>query len=85
MNREFDLPEGTEPLDNIVELGPNTNMTVEQALGYTVREATDGWLKEVLIVGINEENKLVIRSSGMSRERSNFLLDRAKLHSLSVI
>lgn len=53
-------------------------MSVEQALAVAVKTH----LEDVLILGYDEENNLVVISSRQHRERSLWTLEAAKLHVL---
>lgn len=61
---------------DVVLLGPHTRMTVNEALEYVRREG----LTDVMIIGYDHDGDLMIRSSRMSRETANWMIDRAKLH-----
>jgi hypothetical protein len=62
-----------EPIaPNVVELGPHSKMTPEQALAYCSREQWD----DVIIIGYHKSAKsLSIRSSHMSRECTLWLAE----------
>lgn len=58
----------------VVELGPNQNMTPEQALGIAARENPE----EVLILGYID-GELYIRSSSMNNKDALWILEQAKI------
>ena len=59
---------------NIIELPVSENMTVEQCLDHVKRKT----LKQVLVIGIDENNKLITRSSKMVISEAVYLLELAK-------
>lgn len=64
-------------MSNVVELGPRTNMTTEEALAIASREE---W-SEVLICGYHKDSgELVVRSSKMNRADALWLVESTKLH-----
>lgn len=58
----------------VIELGPNQNMTPEQALGISLREKPE----EVLILGYID-GELYIRSSSMNNKDALWILEQAKI------
>lgn len=54
------------------------NMTTEDALGLTLNEARAGGIKDVVIIARGPEERLVVRSSAMTLEQGNWLLDHGK-------
>ncbi len=61
----------------VVELGANSNLTPEGAIAITSRES---W-HDVIILGYHKgDEKLVVRSSKMSRAEALWLIEHAKLH-----
>lgn len=56
----------------------HTNMTVDQALNYVLKEN----LSDVMIIGYDSNEELVIRSSHMSRSEALWLVEHAKQHVL---
>lgn len=65
--------------EKVVELGPHTNMTPEQALAYSAREA---W-ESVIVVGYHKDSDgLIVRSSAMTRQESLWLAEHLKLHAM---
>lgn len=68
--------------EKIVELGPHTKMTPEQALAYCMRE---NW-EDVIIVGYKTSGPdLVTRSSAMTREKALWLTEHLRLHVLDLL
>ena len=65
---------------NIIELPVSENMTVEQCLDHVKRKN----LKQVLVIGINENNKLVTRASKMTISEAVYFLELAKYGLLEV-
>lgn len=59
----------------VIELGPNENMTAEQALLYTAREKP----AETLILSYDENGELYIRSSSMNNKDALWILEQAKI------
>ena len=66
--------------DNIHYLPPHTNMTVGQAFGTASRAN----LKEVIIIGYDEDGDFILNSSHMSRAEALFILEKAKLHTMGI-
>ena len=65
---------------NIIELPVSENMTVEQCLDHVKRKT----LKQVLVIGIDENNKLITRSSKMVISEAVYILELAKYGLLEV-
>ena len=65
---------------NLIELHVSENMTVEQCLDHVKRKN----LKQVLVVGIDENDKLVTRSSKMTFSEAVYFLELAKYGLLGV-
>ena len=65
--------------DKIIEMPAHTNMTPEEALAKSAREIQ--W-KHVLIIGTDEDDTLVRRSSGMTFEYALLLLKQTELKML---
>ena len=65
---------------NIIELPVSENMTVEQCLDHVKRKT----LKQVLVIGIDENNKLVTRASKMTISEAVYFLELAKYGLLEV-
>lgn len=66
----------------IIEVGPHTRMTPEQALTFCSREQ---W-SDVAIIGYHKGDRLlVVRSSAMTRADALNLYEQAKLHALGVL
>jgi len=60
---------------DIYQLNPHANMTPEEALSYCAMESWD----DVIIIGFHEGNDAIaLRSSHITREKANFILDHAK-------
>ncbi len=66
----------------LYELGANENMSVEEALTLCLREAQHGDIDDVLIICSSDDGTR-IRSSRISRANANWLIDQAKLHTLT--
>lgn len=65
----------------VVELGPHTKMTPEQALAFSARE---DW-ESVVIVGFHTgSGQLVVRSSVLSREACLWIAEHLKMHVLDL-
>ena len=58
-----------------VELNPHTRMTPTEALAREARNADE--YKQVVIVGVNNQDELIIRSSELSREQAVFMILKA--------
>jgi len=69
--------------DVVIQLAAHENMTPEQALTLCVREAQRGEVKDVLIISTTAEDRVCVRSSSMNRGEGNWLIDQAKLHTLT--
>lgn len=63
---------------NVIQLNPHENMTVEQCASYVHRNHTE--YQDLIAVGYDEEGKVLIRSSHMSRAEATFLLLAALDH-----
>lgn len=62
--------------EKVIHLGPHDNMTPEQALAVAAREPWD----DVMIIGFfKDDGEVCIRSSHMTREFANWIIDHAKL------
>lgn len=59
-----------EPM--VIQLSPHENMTVEQCAGYVHRNADE--FQDLIAVGYDQDGRLLIRSSHMSRAEAVFLL-----------
>lgn len=66
--------------DNIHYLPGSLTHTVEQAIA----SAGNVVLKEVIVVGVDSDNELFIRSSGMTRRDALWLAEQLKIHILGV-
>lgn len=64
-------------MTNLIRLGPTTTMTAEQALASAMTDAESGHLKDVLIVGYDEDGELFIRSSRLTCAEAFFLASKA--------
>jgi len=65
----------------VVEFGPHTRMTPEEALTLCSREEWD----EVIIIGYRKDSPdFATRSSHMSRECALWLVEHAKMHVLGL-
>ena len=65
---------------NIIELPVSENMTVEQCLDHSKKVG----FKKVLVIGIDENNKLITRSSRMTISEAVYFLELAKYGLLEV-
>ena len=73
---------GNAAAKKVVELGPHTKMTPEQALAYSARE---DW-ESVVIVGFHKDNEqLMVRSSALSREACLWIAEHLKMHVLDLL
>lgn len=63
-------------MTQVVELGPHHNMSVQECLEFCAREHEK--FADVIVVGYDQDNKLIIRSSAFTRAEATFLL----LHAL---
>ena len=61
-------------MSNIAELPPHENMSVNQVLDHIKRKD----LKMVLVIGIDEDDKLITRSSKMTISEAVYFLELAK-------
>jgi hypothetical protein len=61
-------------MSNIAELPPHENMSVNQVLDHIKRKD----LKKVLVIGIDEDDKLITRSSKMTISEAVYFLELAK-------
>jgi Cdc6-like AAA superfamily ATPase len=61
-------------MSNITELPPHENMSVNQVLDSIKRKD----LKKVLVIGIDEYDKLITRSSKMTISEAVYFLELAK-------
>jgi len=66
---------------NVVGLPATVTFTVEQALQSAMQFSE---LKTVMVVGELEDGTLMVRSSRMTREVANWLMDRAKFYTLGL-
>ena len=70
--------------DNVLTLPAHTNMTVEQCLALSGREsAEDGW-QDVMVLAYDKDDKLVVRSSHMSRKDALWMLMAAADHARGI-
>lgn len=68
-------------MTEVISLGAHERMTPEEALAVSSRENWD----HILIIGFQDgEEHLSIRSSAMTREFANWIIDHAKRHALGV-
>lgn len=64
---------------DVVEFGPHTNMTPDEAVAMAQRRP---W-QEIIIVGFTEDSDgLVVFSSHMAREKALWIIEHAKLHAM---
>lgn len=75
-------------MSEVYELGAHENMTVEEALTLCLREAQDSDEDEddidTIIISYYPDGDLRIRSSHMTNETANWILDKAKIHVMDV-
>ncbi len=64
-------------MTNLIRLPPTTSMTAEQALATCMTDAVDGHLKDVLIIGYDEDGDLFVRSSRLTCSEAFFLASKA--------
>lgn len=57
-------------------------MTVEEALRQVLHENMEMALEDVLILVVDQNGELMIRSSSMNRAQANWLIDKAKMFTL---
>ena len=69
---------------NIEFLPTRTDMTPEEALQLVLTEVRAEGMKQILVVGMSDDDQLIIRSSDMTTAQANWLLDLAKMHALSI-
>lgn len=70
-------------MGDVLEIGPNTNMTVEECLEFCRRTHRD--YQDVMVIGYDHSGNLVVRSSAMNRQAANWLVDAAKLHTWEML
>jgi len=70
--------------DKVIELGPHTRLTVEDVLALVKREFDAGNISNIVVAGERPGGKVFVRTSKMTRSDANWILDKAKLHSLGV-
>ena len=61
-------------MSNITELPPHENMSVNQVLDSIKRKD----LKKVLVIGIDDDDKLITRASKMTISEAVYFLELAK-------
>jgi hypothetical protein len=62
----------------ITKLPPSTTFTVDQALD----DVKQMQLTDVLILGYDEDDALIVRSSRMTRAEALFLIELGKIHTM---
>lgn len=70
---------------DIYDLPASTNWTPEQALKSSLEFAYEGRLKEVMIIGVLDDDTLLVRSSKMDRKEALWLSKQAELHTLKPV
>ena len=70
--------------DKIVSLPAHANMTVEQCLQLSTRESGAGGWRDVMVLAYDAEDKLVVRSSHMSRKDALWMLMAAADHARGI-
>jgi len=65
----------------VIELGPHANLTPEQALAVCTREE---WTNVIIIGFQPNSDTIVVRSSVMTREFANWIIDHAKVWALDL-
>jgi hypothetical protein len=63
---------------DLIQLSPHANMSVQEALEFSARNHEE--YQDVLIVGFDQDGRLMMRSSHVSRELAVFLLLEAIDH-----
>ena len=56
----------------VIELGPHTNMTAAECLQYSARESQH--YQDVIVVGLDADGAVFLRSSRLTREFAVFVL-----------
>ena len=69
--------------DNLIILGPHTNMSVTDALQYAVNVNDKHPMREILICGYDDEGEFFTYSSSMTRKDSLWLTEILKDHVLN--
>lgn len=69
-------------MNNVVTLGigAHDRMSVEQV----INSAAGMDLSDVMILGYDKDNELVVRSSEMDRANALWMIEKAKLHALGI-
>lgn len=63
---------------DLVQLNPHSNMTVQECLEFSARNAAD--FQDVIVVGYDHDGDLLVRSSNMSRKDAVWALMAAIDH-----
>lgn len=64
-------------MTNLLRLPPSTTMTAQQALESALVDAESNHLKDVLIIGYDEDGALYVRSSRLTCAEALFLANKA--------
>lgn len=64
----------------ITKLPPSATFTVDQALD----DVKQMQLTDVLILGYDEDDALIVRSSRMTRAEALFLIELGKMHTMGI-
>ena len=67
-------------MSNVISLPASEHFNPEQALQSAVQLAEVGKVSEVLILGYDENDSLIVRSSHMDRKSALYLLEEAKYY-----
>ena len=60
---------------------PKEGMTATEVMAHCSNEVATGDIVDVLIIGLDGDGRLVLRTSDMPRMQANWLCDMAKLNS----
>ena len=64
-------------MTNLIRLPPTTTMTAQQALDSALVDAESKHLRDVLIIGYDEDGSLYVRSSRLTCAEALFLSHKA--------
>ncbi len=69
-------------MNSVIEFGPHTKMTPQEALALCQREDWDS----IIIAGYEgPEKDFIVRSSALSREEALWLAEHLRLHALNLL
>lgn len=69
-------------MGKVFSFPPSTDYVPEQALHSALQFVEDDNLKDVLIIGMDADNELLVRSSKMDRKNALWLIELCKQHIL---